>query len=753
MDNDVDIDVVVLAGSRIVDSIRRPVRELFGAPAVTYKRRLWPLKDGTIDIEAEPSLASSVFVPAPSTRIQDGGGTVQGNKSNSPANSKPAPAPQMDFFPAPKLAPTASPTAVPETMTGSRKDDEQDKVVEAPSSAKILVQAGPGSGKTEVTARRITKLIDSGVAPTQILVLSFSRSAIATLTRRLEHVGADRQRVDDLQYVAIRTFDAWAFRLLRLAGEQPSVLLGRPHEQNIEAAIALLSGPRQAEVLQLLGEKRHIFVDELQDLKGPRASLAMLLIRLYAPPSSTTCGFTVLGDRAQAIYGFTVSKSGNSGSLDIWTEVEAHYGHELKTAILSRNHRSTANLSAFSHELRLVLESELTPSAKLSVMRSAIASLPSGGEIGPDWTRRPFRSSAILTRTNGDAVRVVQKLHGTENGPPATPVILKVRSSSNLAPAWVSILLSRVKSDTISKNKFVAIQKFVLQEGHVLVPGSEESWSRLLHAADQSDHDTFLDLHRLRTRLSWPEVSSFEEEPPEESILVTTIHQAKGMEFDEVHVVEVDGAFENNEELISEEASVTFVGVTRAKKKLGRIPEASVRPPMTQRHFARGPSRLISWKHGWVNIEIGVQGDIASSSFIDADVHGSPDGVATTQALLASGIATLSGQKVVLRKTRLPNGHYAYDIHLQNKDNTPGAKLGRTTEQLTKAFLELLWEKNYSLPSKIWNLRIGSVGTMSTSSELSASIPEPWNRSRIWLGISLTGTGDFRSHKRMVGQQ
>ena len=67
-----------------------------------------------------------------------------------------------------------------------RLDPEQQAVVEAPIESNLLVQAGPGRGKTHVLASRIAHLVDSGqCAPGELLVLSFSRAARDELKRRI----------------------------------------------------------------------------------------------------------------------------------------------------------------------------------------------------------------------------------------------------------------------------------------------------------------------------------------------------------------------------------------------------------------------------------------------------------------------------------------------------------------------------------------------------------------------------------------
>ena len=86
---------------------------------------------------------------------------------------------------------------------------EQRRVIDAGPHDWLLVVAGPGTGKTQVAAMRLVHLLRSGLQPAQILVLSFSRSAVATLTRRIASLRlADDGIVEDLRHLAIRTFDS-----------------------------------------------------------------------------------------------------------------------------------------------------------------------------------------------------------------------------------------------------------------------------------------------------------------------------------------------------------------------------------------------------------------------------------------------------------------------------------------------------------------------------------------------------------------
>ena len=150
---------------------------------------------------------------------------------------------------------------------------EQRAVIEAAIGEWLLVVAGPGTGKTQVAAMRLVHLIREGLQPAQILVLSFSRSAVATLTRRLAALRlADAGVVEDLRHLAIRTFDSWAFRILRQGGAAVSELLARQHDENIVAATAAFTDGTNTAISERLAGIRHVTGNDEPARKGKFSS-------------------------------------------------------------------------------------------------------------------------------------------------------------------------------------------------------------------------------------------------------------------------------------------------------------------------------------------------------------------------------------------------------------------------------------------------------------------------------------------------
>ena len=54
----------------------------------------------------------------------------------------------------------------------------------------LRVIAGPGTGKTFALMRRITRFLESGLPPDQILAVTFTRTAASDLVAKLAALGA-----------------------------------------------------------------------------------------------------------------------------------------------------------------------------------------------------------------------------------------------------------------------------------------------------------------------------------------------------------------------------------------------------------------------------------------------------------------------------------------------------------------------------------------------------------------------------------
>jgi DNA helicase II / ATP-dependent DNA helicase PcrA len=232
---------------------------------------------------------------------------------------------------------------------------QQVDIIEAGYTECALVHAGPGTGKTEVVARRLNHLLgNQGLTPGKILVLSFSRAAVKALIQRINSLReTDNGIIEDLRYLSVRTFDSWSFRMLRLMGEEPSSLLRNSYEENIALLIKRLRTSTREKLLVneslRLSKIRHVIVDECQDLTGLRAKLVQVLLEKLVPAAECKggfleCGFTILGDPNQAIYGWTLDEcrgDDNLTSQELMSWIRETYRPSLKIRPLDINHRAT----------------------------------------------------------------------------------------------------------------------------------------------------------------------------------------------------------------------------------------------------------------------------------------------------------------------------------------------------------------------------------------------------------------------------
>ena len=222
-------------------------------------------------------------------------------------------------------------------------DDDQLRVIEADRSARLLVSAGPGMGKTAVACSRVAHLIEfDDVADTNVWLVSFTRSAIAELKGRIGDFAEDPSNVFA---VKISTIDSQALKIrYGFSPEEVEKLFGG-FETGIDAAAELIDA-RIDDFRDIFGDLEHLIVDEAQDITGGRARFLLKLIDLLPKE----CGITVFHDPAQAIYDYAAGEE-----LFRFTDgLAALLGEDLQRRSLKKIYRTDeAPLLKLYEDLRL----------------------------------------------------------------------------------------------------------------------------------------------------------------------------------------------------------------------------------------------------------------------------------------------------------------------------------------------------------------------------------------------------------------
>lgn len=485
---------------------------------------------------------------------------------------------------------------------GSRGEliDEQRKIVDLPVDARTFVVAGPGTGKTHVLVHRAARLATQGIGASEILVLTFTNAVVGELRRRLaEHAGSD------VAYIRPVTIDSFAGRVVGWVGEDPTVL---GFDESVARAASVVS---QADQSERLARVRHVIIDEAQDLVGPRLEFVAALLR--------TCrgGFTVLGDPAQGIYGFTKGAGGEPG-IDALRASFPTAG----VAGLIRDHRSMRHDASPGHALRALITNRDGHSGYSALKRRlhdcdryAIAQLPT-------VLRRADASTAVLTRTNGEALIVSGLL--ADAGVAHT---VRRPATANVPPDWIARVLGDVDSRELSRARFSDL-------ANASDEWVERSWIALRRTAGERSGG--VDVGLLRERLAGvkpEEAQEVRSRPP----IISTVHRSKGLEYDTVFVLEPPAPATEEDE--NEEARVLYVAMTRARRRTTRLERPDLPGRLVRR---RGRWALVPWRgRGLSRIELR-PGDVSPT----LDEHLDDDHVRAGQKHLRQKVR--AGDPVVL---------------------------------------------------------------------------------------------------------
>ena len=151
-----------------------------------------------------------------------------------------------------------------------RFNEAQQKAI-AHGEGPMLVLAGPGSGKTAVITRRVLELTKQGIAPGNILVITFTKAAAIEMQERFERLQKEESAVMPAGRVNFGTFHAVFFKILKYAYQFDASNIIRE-----EVSIQLLSEIIHRLEMELEDEKE--FIDgirtEISKIKNERVDIA-----------------------------------------------------------------------------------------------------------------------------------------------------------------------------------------------------------------------------------------------------------------------------------------------------------------------------------------------------------------------------------------------------------------------------------------------------------------------------------------------
>lgn len=552
--------------------------------------------------------------------------------------------------------------------------DSQRGIIEAPADARMLVEAGPGTGKTAVACGRVAWLAAQGVNPSAIIMLSFTRTAVSEIRNRIwswsDTPGVAAARITTADSMA------WFFRYG--AGEDFGRLTGS-YDDNVEECIRLLR--KGSPVLdEYLEATAHLIIDESQDLTGVRSRLVSELIR-KAPRS---CGVTVFGDPVQSIYGFTteVDDKGSDGGTLLGSFPFGKSG--FKCLQLDTIHRTESPTI-----LRLFVAVRDAANGDGSAGKPPLNVLTVIRDHADDLGRSINDSNLgeadlVLCRRRAQALHLAEYYPG----------VCRLRLS-NLPAAvhpWVGAVFHGYTGNSISLVTFEELWESDVDD---IVCGSvsrEQAWELLQrHVKGRRGQ---VDLGRLRTILGRkrPHVDFCLPDYGIWGPIFGTIHASKGREADRVVLAlprnDKRAVVPDTDPLAAvknaEESRVYYVGATRARRQFDRCEAPSL---IGATALESGRAWQLYKKKPQPKVQFGIDGDLDPTALVRRDLSDSAATAISAHERLAHACReyVVGDESPVPVRARLRKAgrEWRHALEVDNEKDSSGSPLGWFTTRVS----------------------------------------------------------------------
>jgi hypothetical protein len=584
----------------------------------------------------------------------------------------------------------------------------------------------------------VAYLVDEAVPPSRILLVSFTRTAVAELRDRIVSyaVAGDRARS-----VRISTIDshAWSLRIGFDDDPLPKSLGDGSYDLSIQRTVELFRN-KNPHLIDFMARLEHLIIDEAQDVMGRRADLVIEMLKSLSP----SCGITILADPVQAIYGFTTDGiDDNMPEPSLLERLPAECPRALLQRVLKNIHR-TKNDALVDLFLRTRKEIELAESAHGLLARVQKIIRETGGKdvgvksyenLADFLTGTRDGSMLVLFRRRADVLFASSYCSkaGVEHRLRMSDVPIVVRPWLGwLLGETVQAILGREEFDKLWESRaLVASAPFIGEE-------RDACWT-VLHRLSAGSRPKTLDLVHLRNvvararppmELCYPELGST-------GPILGTIHASKGREADTVvlvmppHQERVGRELDGDSAAAFEEGRVYYVGATRARKMLATAGNSAT-------HVSYLDSKRIYRICGErkAQLEVGRDGDV------DKLAHLAWSSSFKTQRTLAAH----AGRTVPVKACAMPEEDYALRVILEQKEAdgvTHAIELG----QLSRVFrsdLGKLWTRIDSddklKPSEsIPHLYLVAVATVGLTENERGGVKPPFNQSAMALAPIVKG--------------
>lgn len=571
-------------------------------------------------------------------------------------------------------------------ISGTHPDSEQLAIIEAHPSSRLLVDAGPGTGKTHVACARVAQLLRLGVRPSRIWLVSFTRTAVKEIRDRILELSDGDARA---RAVKISTIDSQSWHLVNgFDGSDSEKLFGGDYDMTIRTLLSMIEEEND-DLLDYLDRMQHLIVDEAQDLTGVRARLIVSL--LNALPESA--GYTVFADPAQAIYGFTEFSDQSPGEFPVnFLELVVDLPG-LKKISLTHNYRirSTSLRELFKRAREDVFAEDLEPEERRTRIEQTVRER-ADSEIPAINQQHLSEDSDVLVlyRYRWEVLQASSYLSGLG-------VLHRLRLSGMpvCVHPWIALLFWDFEVERIDKDSFFSRWRERISslpedsvERFTPWPSAELAWGQLRSVAPGGEDEVNLGTLRDRLSRSQPPIELTAPDLNWRGPIVGTIHASKGREAAEVRLMLPRMTAISNRSDPDEEARVIYVGSTRPKEGLG-IGDGFPGKASYIDESARRYRHRKHWKRG-AQVEVGRNVDISAHAQVSRRLFSSEEDAILSQQSLAKLSRSIP---IKLRASANPESGWVYRIFLDSGGDLPIGSFSRSFNSDLWAIAEKLGKK------------------------------------------------------------
>lgn len=615
---------------------------------------------------------------------------------------------------------------------------EQKTVIEAPKSDWLLVEAGPGTGKTAVACARVAHLLNSGVPGHAIVMVSFTRTAVTELRERIRRLSREARGAAS---VRITTLDSEAWHLgVGFGTALKEERLRAGYSANIRDAASKLRDGDDA-LLEWLSDTQHLIVDEGQDLVGDRAELIFCLLDRLAEGT----GVTIFVDPAQAIYGFSSDVDDEeSGKTD------APFHEQLVSQFDFRRLTLTKLFRTGSRVLKDVFASGRSIAVGKGAADQRLTELHALVERNCEARGRPDEhlptdDELVLFRRRSEVLLASSFL--SKKGAPHRLRLSQVELG--IQP-WVGAVLATVTSLRISEAAFSSAWSALKHLEVMRATHPNEAWALLLRAARAPSTDE-VDVRALRRVLSTGR-------PPPEFCLTEagvrgpilgTVHASKGRESIRVRLMLPERRGADTD--LEEEVRVDYVGATRARE-LMTVGQGYAAYGLTGLNGPGGRlQRVADKKKRSAMVEIGRPDDLEATSPVSRSFQTSSAAAQKVQENLLRYDGTVRELRALQREAR----PWPYLLCDASGEITWGALTQRVNQDFLALRLKFPDGERLKPPEDIRHLHLFGVRTvvLAEGDARLAGLHEPWATHGVFFApvIKALTTVYFRFKSRSRG--